>query len=62
MLRDPRVNVALLETARGGMLRRGLGVPRATVAMVTNIAADHLGEFGVDDVEGIADAKLVVAR
>jgi UDP-N-acetylmuramyl tripeptide synthase len=62
VLRDTRVEVALLETARGGILRRGLGVPRATAALITNIAADHLGEFGVDDAEGIADAKLVVAR
>ncbi len=62
VLRDPRVDVAILETARGGLLRRGLGVPRADAAIVTNIAMDHFGEYGVDGLEDIASAKLVVAR
>lgn len=62
VLRDPRAAVAILETARGGILRRGLAVQRTDAAIVTNVAADHLGEFGVHDVEAIADAKLVVAR
>jgi UDP-N-acetylmuramyl tripeptide synthase len=62
VLRDERVEAAVLETARGGMLRRGLAVTRADAAIVTNIAADHLGEWGVEDLEAIADAKLVVAR
>jgi UDP-N-acetylmuramyl tripeptide synthase len=62
VLRDQRVEVALLETARGGILRRGLAVDRADVAIVTNAAADHLGEWGVQDVAAVADAKLVVRR
>jgi cyanophycin synthetase len=62
VLRDRRVGVAVLETARGGLLRRGLAIPRATVALVTNVAADHMGEFGVSDLAGLADAKLVVAK
>ncbi len=62
VLRDERVEAAVLETARGGMLRRGLAVTRADAAIVTNVAADHLGEWGVNDLEAIADAKLVVAR
>jgi len=61
-LRDPRVEIAVLETARGGLLRRGLAVARAGVAAVTNIAPDHLGDFGIDDLEALADVKLVVAR
>jgi UDP-N-acetylmuramyl tripeptide synthase len=61
-LRDPRVEIAVLELARGGILRRGLPVDRASAAIVTNIAADHLGEYGIHDVDGIADAKLVVAK
>jgi UDP-N-acetylmuramyl tripeptide synthase len=61
-LRDPRVDVALLETARGGILRRGLAVERADAAAVTNVADDHLGEFGVEDLAGLAITKLVVAR
>ncbi len=60
VLRDRRVETAILETARGGILRRGLGVDRAEAAAVTNVAADHLGEYGVEDVDSIADAKLVV--
>jgi UDP-N-acetylmuramyl tripeptide synthase len=62
VLRERRVEVGILETARGGILRRGLGVDRADAAMVTNVAADHLGEWGADDVGAIADAKLVVRR
>lgn len=61
-LRDRRVEVAVLELARGGILRRGLPVCRAAVAVVTNVAADHLGEYGILDVEALADAKLVVAK
>ncbi|HLQ23561.1 MAG TPA: Mur ligase family protein [Gemmatimonadales bacterium] len=62
LLRDRRVEAAVLETARGGLLRRGLAVERAEVAVVTNIAADHFGEFGVYDLSALAEAKLVVAR
>ena len=62
LLRDRRVEVAILETARGGLLRRGLAVNRADAALVTNIAADHLGEFGVHDLPSLAAAKLVIAR
>jgi cyanophycin synthetase len=61
-LRDGRVETAILETARGGILRRGLAVEHADVAVVTNIAEDHFGEFGVHDCASLADAKLVVAR
>jgi cyanophycin synthetase len=62
LLRDRRVEVAILETARGGLLRRGLAVNRADAALVTNIAADHLGEFGILDLPALAAAKLVIAR
>jgi len=62
LLRDRRVEVAILETARGGLLRRGLAVDRANAALVTNIAADHLGEFGIRDLPSLATAKLVVTR
>lgn len=62
VLRDARVTAAVLETARGGLLRRGLAVGRAVAAVVTNIAADHFGDYGVYDLEALADAKLVVAR
>lgn len=62
VLRHPEVDVALLETARGGLMRRGLVLPNAYVALVTNISADHLGQWGILDVHDLADAKLVVAR
>jgi UDP-N-acetylmuramyl tripeptide synthase len=62
LLRDRRVEVAILETARGGLLRRGLAVSRVDAALVTNIAADHLGEFGVHDLPSLAAAKLIVAK
>lgn len=62
LLRDPRVEVACLELARGGILRRGLGARRARVAVVTNIANDHLGEYGVTSLAEMAQTKFVVAR
>ena len=62
VLRHAQVTAAVLETARGGILRRGLAVPRADVAVVTNVSADHLGEYGVDSVEDIAEVKLVLAH
>ena len=61
VLRDTRVEAAILETARGGILRRGLAAERAHVAVVTNVSADHFGEYGIHDLEGLADMKLVVA-
>ena len=62
LLRDRRVEIGILETARGGMLRRGLTVTGAEAALVTNIAADHLGEFGVLDLPSLTEAKLLIAR
>jgi UDP-N-acetylmuramyl tripeptide synthase len=62
VLRRREVETAILETARGGMLRRGLPVERADVAVVTNIADDHLGEFGVVSLEDLTKTKLLVAR
>ena len=62
VLRHLAVQFAVLETARGGLLRRGLAVRRADAAIVTNVSADHLGEYGIASVEDIAAAKLVVAH
>lgn len=62
VMRDARVEAAVLETARGGILRRGLAVARANVAIVTSIAADHFGEYGVHDLEALVDVKLALAR
>jgi UDP-N-acetylmuramyl tripeptide synthase len=62
ILRHPRCELAILETARGGLLRRGLAVDHADAALITNIAADHMGEFGVHDLEELADVKWTVTR
>jgi UDP-N-acetylmuramyl tripeptide synthase len=62
LLRQPEVETAVLETARGGLLRRGLAVEHAQASVVTNIAADHLGEFGVQTLAELAETKLLVAR
>ena len=61
-LRHPRVELGILEVARGGILRRGLPIERVQAAVVTNVAEDHLGEYGIFDIDALADAKLVVAQ
>ena len=62
ILRNQSVQAAILETARGGILRRGLAVQEVNVAAVTNISADHFGEYGIHDLSGLSDVKLTVAR
>ena len=62
LLRRTDVEAAVLETARGGLLRRGLALAEADVAVVANISADHFGEYGVHSVEDLAAVKLTVAR
>ena len=62
VLRHGQVEAAVLETARGGLLRRGLALERADAAIVTNISVDHFGEYGIDDLDGLTQAKLIVAR
>ncbi|HXV42705.1 MAG TPA: Mur ligase family protein, partial [Anaerolineae bacterium] len=60
ILLHPRVEVAVLETARGGILREGLAFDRCAVGVVTNVASDHLGLRGVNTLEEIARVKQVV--
>jgi cyanophycin synthetase len=62
VLDDPAAEAAVLETARGGIIRGGLGYGRADVAVVTNIAADHLGADGVDDLDDLTEVKALVAE
>ncbi len=62
VLRDPTVNFAVLETARGGLLRAGLGFNQCDIAIVTNVAADHLGLRGIHTVEEMAAVKGVLPR
>ncbi len=62
VLRQPGVDVAILESARGGLLRRGLGVQQADAALITNISEDHLGDFGSHTVPELLDVKWIVSR
>jgi cyanophycin synthetase len=62
VLRHPRTEVGILETARGGMLRRGLALERCEVAAVLNVGEDHLGEWGVGSLQGLAEGKFVITR
>lgn len=62
VLRDPTVEVAVLETARGGIIRAGLGFDHCDIGIVTNIAADHLGLKDVNTLEDLARVKSVVPR
>jgi cyanophycin synthetase len=62
VLDDPTVEAAVLETARGGIIRRGLGYDQADVAVVTNIAADHLGDDGIDDLDELIHVKALIAE
>jgi cyanophycin synthetase len=61
VMRERSARAAVIETARGGILRRGIAVAQARVALVTNVSADHFGEYGIDDLQGLADVKLSVA-
>lgn len=62
VLKDPSVQVAILETARGGIIRSGIGYDHCDVGVVTNIAADHLGLKDVNTLEDLARVKSVVPR
>ncbi|HEX8267386.1 MAG TPA: cyanophycin synthetase [Pyrinomonadaceae bacterium] len=62
VLNDPAVEVAVLETARGGIVKRGLGYDWSDVAIITNIQADHIGQDGIESVEDILDIKSLVAE
>jgi cyanophycin synthetase len=60
VLRDPTVDFAVLETARGGLLRAGLAFDMCDIGIVTNVAADHLGLKGIHTLEQLARAKGVI--
>lgn len=62
LLRDRRTELALLEVARGGILRRGIPIGSVDAALITNVASDHLGQYGINTVEELAEAKFVVAK
>lgn len=60
LLRDPSLEVGFLELARGGILRRGVPVRQARAAVVTNVADDHLGEYGINTVAELAEVKFAI--
>lgn len=62
VLREREVDAAILETARGGLLRRGLGVEKADAALITNISEDHLGDFGSRSLDELLSIKWVVSH
>ena len=62
VLQNPRVDFAVFEVARGGILREGLGYARNDVAVVLNVAPDHLGLRGIDTVEQLAQVKQVIVE
>ncbi|WP_330202853.1 cyanophycin synthetase [Cyanobacterium sp. Dongsha4] len=62
ILKDPTVEVAVLECARGGILRSGLAFDRCDVGVVLNVAADHLGLGDIDTIEQMAKVKGVIAE
>lgn len=63
ILADPAVEVAVLETARGGIIRGGLGYDFANVGIITNITEDHIGQDGIEDLEDLAYIKsLIIER
>ncbi len=62
VLRDPTVDFAIMETARGGILKRGLGYSRSNVSACLNVTSDHLGQRGIDTLEQLAQIKRVVVE
>ncbi|MBL9105780.1 MAG: cyanophycin synthetase [Myxococcales bacterium] len=62
VLRDPSVDLAVLETARGGLLRAGMGYRSCNVGAVLNVTSDHLGLGGIDDLDQLAELKRIVVE
>ena len=62
VLADAQIDIAVLEIARGGLLRAGMGVPNTNVSAVLNVQADHLGLKGIDTLEQLAEVKRVVVE
>src|SRR5690606_38970551 len=62
VLANPSVDIAVLETARGGILRRGLGFDLADVAVITNVTRDHIGQDGIETVDELVWIKSLIAE
>lgn len=62
ILGDPLVEIAVLETARGGIVRRGLGYDWSDIAVITNISEDHIGQDGIESVADLINIKALIAE
>ncbi|HSD18026.1 MAG TPA: cyanophycin synthetase [Thermomonas sp.] len=62
VMADPQIDFAVLETARGGLVRAGMGVAEVDVGAVINVASDHLGLKGIDTLEQLAEVKRIVVE
>jgi len=62
VLSDPQIDIAVLETARGGLVRAGMGVSEVNVGAVLNVQSDHLGLKGIDTLEQLAEVKRIVVE
>lgn len=62
VLSDPQIDIAVLETARGGLVRAGMGVSEVNVGAVLNVQSDHLGMKGIDTLEQLAEVKRIVVE
>jgi len=62
LLEDSTVEAVVLETARGGLIRDGLAYDWADVGVITNISEDHLGQYGIDTLEDLAQVKALVVE
>ncbi len=62
VLADPKIDMAVLEIARGGLLRAGMGVPFVNVGAVLNVKSDHLGMKGIDTLEQLAEVKRIIVE
>jgi cyanophycin synthetase len=62
VLADPKIDIAVLEVARGGLLRAGMGVPFIDVGAVLNVKSDHLGMKGIDTLEQLAEVKRILVE
>jgi cyanophycin synthetase len=62
VLADPQIDIAVLETARGGLIRAGMGVSEVNVGAVLNVQSDHLGLKGIDTLDQLAEVKRIVVE
>jgi cyanophycin synthetase len=62
VLADPKIDIAVLEVARGGLLRAGMGVPFVNVGAVLNVQSDHLGMKGINTLEELSEVKRIVVE